>query len=26
MNKPYSIKVFLPDGDPDGVRIIEKSN
>ena len=26
MNKPYSIKVFLTDGDPDGVRIIEKSN
>jgi hypothetical protein len=26
MNKPYSIKVFLPGGDPDGVRIIEKSN
>jgi hypothetical protein len=26
MNKPYSIKVFLPGGDPDGLRIIEKSN
>ncbi len=24
--KPYSIKVFLPGGDPDGLRIIEKSN
>jgi hypothetical protein len=26
MSKPYSIKVFLPGGDPDGLRIIEKSN
>jgi hypothetical protein len=26
MTKPYSLKVFLPGGDPDGVRIIEKSN
>jgi len=26
MNKPYSIKIFLPGGDPDGVRTIEKSN
>jgi hypothetical protein len=26
MNKPYSIRVFLPGGDPDGLRIIEKSN
>jgi hypothetical protein len=26
MNKPYSIKIFLPDGEPDGLRIIEKSN
>lgn len=26
MNKPYSIKIFLPDGDPDGLRTIEKSN
>jgi hypothetical protein len=25
MSKPYSIKVFLPGGDPDGLRIIEKS-
>ncbi|SKA70893.1 GIY-YIG nuclease family protein [Desulfobaculum bizertense] len=24
--KPYSIKMFLPVGDPDGLRIIEKSN
>jgi hypothetical protein len=26
MNKPYSIKIFLPGGDPDGLRLIEKSN
>jgi hypothetical protein len=26
MSKPYSIKIFLPAGDPDGLRIIEKSN
>lgn len=26
MNKPYSIKIFLPGGDPDGLRTIEKSN
>jgi hypothetical protein len=26
MTKPYSIKIFLPGGDPDGVRLIEKSN
>jgi hypothetical protein len=26
MNKPYSIKIFLPGGDPDGIRTIEKSN
>ncbi|ACS80785.1 GIY-YIG nuclease family protein [Maridesulfovibrio salexigens] len=25
-SSPYSIKMFLPDGDPDGLRIIEKSN
>ena len=25
MNKPYSIKIFLPAGDPDGLRTIEKS-
>lgn len=23
---PFSIRIFLPDGDPDGLRIIEKSN
>lgn len=26
MNKPYSIRIFLPGGDPDGIRTIEKSN
>ena len=26
MNQPYSIKIFLPGGDPDGLRTIEKSN
>jgi hypothetical protein len=26
MPKPYSIKIFLPGGDPDGLRTIEKSN
>jgi len=26
MPEPYSIKMFLPDGDPDGLRLIEKSN
>lgn len=26
MPKPYSIKIFLPGGDPDGIRTIEKSN
>ena len=26
MNKPYSIRIFLPGGDPDGLRTIEKSN
>jgi len=24
--RPFSIKMFLPDGDPDGLRIVEKSN
>lgn len=24
--KPFSIRIFLPDGSPDGVRVIEKSN
>lgn len=26
MTKPYSIRIFLPAGDPDGIRVIEKSN
>ena len=26
MSKPYSIKIFVPAGNPDGVRTIEKSN
>lgn len=26
MSKPFSIKIFLPGGDPDGIRLIEKSN
>ncbi|HLP27548.1 MAG TPA: GIY-YIG nuclease family protein [Candidatus Didemnitutus sp.] len=26
MPKPYSIRIFLPGGDPDGIRTIEKSN
>lgn len=26
MNKPYSIRIFLPGGDPEGLRTIEKSN
>lgn len=26
MSKPYSIRIFLPGGDPDGLRLIEKSN
>ena len=25
-SKPFSIRIFLPDGTADGVRIIEKSN
>ncbi len=25
-NHPFSIRIFLPDGTPDGVRILEKSN
>lgn len=24
--RPFSIKVFVPDGDPDGLRVVEKSN
>ena len=26
MKRPYSIKIYLPDGTPDGLKIIEKSN
>lgn len=26
MPKPYTIKIFVPAGDPEGIRIIEKSN
>lgn len=26
MSKPYSIRIFLPGGDPEGLRLIEKSN
>lgn len=26
MPRPYSIKIFVPAGDPEGIRIIEKSN
>jgi len=22
----FSVRVFLPDGDPDGIKIVEKSN
>ena len=25
-NRPFSIRMFLPDGHPDGLRIVEKSN
>lgn len=25
-SKPFSIRMFLPDGDPDGLRIVKKSN
>ena len=24
--RPFSIRMFLPDGDPDGLRLVEKSN
>ena len=24
--RPFSIKIFLPEGVPDGIRIVEKSN
>jgi len=26
MNSPYSLRIFMPSGDPDGVRVIEKTN
>jgi hypothetical protein len=26
MTTPYSLKIFLPDGNPDGIKTIEKSN
>lgn len=26
MNQPYSLRIFVPAGDPDGLRTIEKSN
>lgn len=26
MSRPYTLKIFLPGGDPDGLRTIEKSN
>jgi hypothetical protein len=26
MSRPYSIKIYLPEGTPDGLKIIEKSN
>jgi len=26
MKRPYSIKIFLSGGDPDGLQTIEKSN
>lgn len=26
MSKPYSLKIYVPGGDPDGLRTIEKSN
>lgn len=26
MKRPYTIKIFVPAGDPEGIRIIEKSN
>jgi len=25
-SRPFSIRMFLPDGDPDGLRVVEKSN
>lgn len=26
MTRPYSIRIFLPAGDPDGLRVVDKSN
>ena len=26
MNVPFSLRVFVADGDPDGLRIVDKSN
>ena len=26
MTRPFSIRIFLPGGDPDGLRVVEKSN
>lgn len=26
MNKPFSVKIFLADGDPAGIKVVEKSN
>ncbi|OED37901.1 hypothetical protein AB833_21730 [Chromatiales bacterium (ex Bugula neritina AB1)] len=25
-NRPFSIRLFVPDGDPDGLRMVERSN
>ncbi len=25
-NDPFTIRIFVPDGDPDGVRIIDRMN
>lgn len=25
-DRPFSIKIFLPNGQPDGLRIVDKSN
>jgi hypothetical protein len=25
-NNPFTIRIFVPDGDPDGVRIIDRMN
>jgi hypothetical protein len=26
MTEPYTIQIFVPDGDPEGVKIIERRN